>query len=95
MVTIRHIKDGKHLCGALEAHFILYLALDIDENQLIEKDLKEVVVNALTETDDYKTSVKEAIITTHETILEAIRSLELTNLQQIFDASDSSQLRLY
>lgn len=82
------MKDGKHLYRALEKHFVLYLALYklytekiIDENQLIEKDLKEVVVNAITGTADYKSPVKEAIIPNHETILEVITSLELTNLQ--------------
>ena len=102
MVTIGQIKDRTYLYRALETHFVLYLALYklyiekfIDESQLIEKDLKAVVVDAITETADYKSSVKEAVITNQETILEVITSLELTSLQRIFDTSISNQLPFY
>ena len=48
--TMGQIKDGKHMYRALEAHFTLYLALHksyvqalVDDNPIIEKDLREGV----------------------------------------------------
>ena len=51
--TIGQIKDGKHMYRSIEAHFSLYLALHklyiskfVDDNQEIEKELREAVMNA-------------------------------------------------
>ena len=66
--TICQIKDGKHTYQVLEAHFVLYLALNklyitkfIEKNQIIERDLKESIVDALTEVQDLKESILDAL----------------------------------
>ena len=54
ITTIGQITDGKHMYRALEAHFSLYLALYklymskfVDNNQEIEKELREAVMNTI------------------------------------------------
>ena len=55
-VTLAQIKYGKHMYRALEEHFVLYLALYklyisafVEKNKVIEREMKEAVVEAITE----------------------------------------------
>ena len=71
IATTGQIKDGKDMYRTLEAHFSLYLALYklymskfVDNNQEIEKKLREAVVNAISDFSDYtkeKNNVKQNI----------------------------------
>ena len=56
ITTIGQINDGKHMYIALETHFSLDLALYklymkkfVDDNQEIEKELREAVINAISD----------------------------------------------
>lgn len=59
------------------------------------KDLKEVAVNAIARTSDYRLSIKETLLEENETILKYITSTEFRNFQQSFDDSFTNQSRFY
>ena len=66
--TIEQIKEGKHLYRALEAHFSMYLALKklymkkfIDDYREIEKDLREAVIDAVSNVPEYSKENKDTI----------------------------------
>lgn len=87
---------------ALEAHFSLYLALYklyidkfIDSHQIIERHLKEGVVNAITSLSDYHSNTKRVVQLNHEKLLEAIESVDLINMQEEFDNSLTHQSKFY
>ena len=67
-VTFGQIKDGKHMHRALEAHCALHLALYklyisafVEKNQVIERELKEAVIEAVTEAREYQVLNKDII----------------------------------
>ena len=95
LATIGQIKDGKYMYRALEAHVSLYLAFYklhirsfIDDNQKIEKELKEVVINAIFDVSEYVKEKKKAHVKhNHKFLLDVMRSIKFTALQDTFDKS--------
>ena len=71
--TVEQIKDGHHLYRCFEGHQILYLSLFkeyvvslIDSHPLIEKDLREGIINRITAIENYKQESKERLIENHQ-----------------------------
>ena len=73
----------------------VYIEKFVDENQLIEKDLKKVVVNAMASTSDYRSFMKETLLEENETVLKPVTSTQFRNLQQSFDNSFTNQSGFY
>ena len=72
---------------ALDAHFTLYLALYklyiekfINTYPIIEKELKETAVIAITNLIDYCTENRATIQQNHRRVIEVIESTNLLNL---------------
>ena len=70
-------------------HFVLYLTLYklyitrfIEKNQILKKDLKESIVSALTEVQDYHVLNNVSIIQNHQKILHMIPAITLSKLQK-------------
>ena len=87
---------------ALDLHFTLYLALYklyiekfINTYPIIEKELKETVVNAITNLIDYCTENRTTIQQNHRRVVEAIESTNLLNLLEQFDKSLENQSKFY
>ena len=87
---------------ALEAHFVSYLALYqlyittfIEKNQIIEKDLKESIVDALTEVRDYQVSKNVSIVQNHQKILDTMTAIKFSKLKKEFDTSLKNQCMFY
>ena len=77
---------------ALEGHFALYLTLNkiylssfLDENQEIEKDLKEAIVNAICESSDYTNNKNALVKQKHESLLESLQALNLSSMLDNYD----------
>ena len=77
--TIEQIKDGHHLYRCFEGHQILYLSLFkkyvvslIDSHPLIEKDLTESIINAITIIKNQKEERKENLRENHQKLIELI-----------------------
>ena len=84
---------------ALEVNFIWYLALYkfyittfIEKNQLIKKDLKGSIADALTEVQEFHASKNVSIVQNHQKILDAIRAIEFS---KEFDSSLKNQCKFY
>ena len=87
---------------ALEAHVVLYLVLYklyittfIEKNQIIEKDLKESIVDALTELQDDHASDNVSIVQNDQNILDTIAATEFSKLEKEFDTSLKNQCKFY
>ena len=80
---------------ALEAYFSLYLAfykLDmtrfIDDKQEVVKRLKEAVMNAISNVSNYvKKTTNDHVMHNHEYVLDGMRSIKFTAIQNAFDKS--------
>ena len=84
---------------ALEVNFVWYLALYkfyittfIEKNQLIKKDLKGSIADALTEVQEFHASKNVSIVQNHQKILDAIRAIEFS---KEFDSSLKNQCKFY
>ena len=82
------IKDGKHLYRGLEAHFALYLALYqeylaalIDNNLIIEKDLRERLANVVSNITNFRTEPKENLKKIHDEFGEMLRAINFKNIK--------------
>ena len=60
IATIEYIKEGKNMYRVLEAHFSMYLALKklymkkfINDHLGIEKDLREAVIDSVSNVPEY------------------------------------------
>ena len=101
IATIEQIKEGKHMYRALEAHFSMYLALKklyikkiIDDHLEIEKDLREAVIDAVTSVPEYSKD-KDIIRHNHQDVLDVMKSINFSVLQDDFDKSLDNQAKFY
>ena len=90
--TVEQIKDGHHLYRCFEGHQILYLSLVtnyivplIDSHPLIEKDLREDIINAITIIENQKQEANESFRENHQKLIELISSIDFISLQTEFD----------
>ena len=79
---------------ALEAHFSMYLALKklymkkfIDDHLETEKDFREAAIDALSNVPEYSKENKDIIRHNHQDVLDAIKSINFSVLQDDFDKS--------
>ena len=98
--TVEQIKDGHHLYRCFEVHQILYLSLFkeyvvslIDSHPLIEKDLREGIINGITAIENYKQESKERLIENHQKLIELISSIDFITLQTEFDEQLTNQAK--
>ena len=75
--TIEQIKDGHHLYRCFEGHQILYLSLFkkyivplIDSHPLLEKGLREGIINAITIIENQKEERNESLKENHQKLIE-------------------------
>ena len=94
------IKDSKHLYRALEAHTVLYLSLYkiyietlIDNNILVEKDIREGVIDAINELDPKLT--KDEVVANHEKVKNLLEKINYNTLKSDFDATFHNQPKFY
>ena len=81
--TVEQIKNGKHMKRSFEGFLTLYVLLYkiylnelIDQNLLIEKELREEgVITAITGLNDYRNAQKVELIKTHESLAVILQSL--------------------
>ena len=93
------IKDGKQMCRALEAHFALYLALYklcisyiSEKNQVIERELKEAVIEVITEVREYQMSNKD-IKRNHQNVLLSNGNINFEALIKEFNLRAASRIK--
>ena len=90
LVTVGQVKDGKHLYRALEGHFPLSLSLSlslykmyvgmfIDRHQVIEKVIKEVIVNSILDISEYSNEQEEKIKQNHENVRHLMEEINSQN----------------
>ena len=98
--TVEQIKDGHHLYRCFEGHQILYLSLFkeyvvslIDSHPLIEKDLREGIINGITAIENYKQESKERLIENHQKLIELISSIDFITLQTEFNEQITNQAK--
>ena len=98
--TVEQIKDGNHLYRCFEGHQILYFSLFkeyvvslIDSHPLIEKDLREGIINGITAIENYKQESKERLIENHQKLIELISSIDFITLQTEFDQQLTNQAK--
>ena len=82
----------------LEAHFILYLSLHkeyiqalVNENPLIEKDLREGIINATYQDIQEKTEIKKY----HEEVKTLLNNMNIVGLRNNFECHLSNQSTFY
>ena len=92
--TVEHIKNGKHMKRSFEHFLTLYVSLYkiylndlIEQNLLIERELREGVITAITGLNDYRNAEKVELIKTHESLVAILQSLNFQEIQNNFDAS--------
>ena len=101
-MTLGQIKDGKHMHRALEAHFALYFALNkfyiatfIEKNLIIEKELKEAVIEPITEVGDYDMSNKDSVKQAHQKMLNENKDINFNKLIVDFDKELQNYIQLF
>ena len=102
-MTTGQIKDRKHMYRALEAHFSLHLALYklhmskfVNNNREIEKELREAVVNAISDVSDYTKEKYNIVKQKHTSLLETLKNIAFhTFTQNIFQVSLNNQACFY
>ena len=101
-MTLSKKNPGKRMYQALEVHFALYLALNklhiatfIEKNQIIEKELKEAVIESITEIGDYNMSNKDSVKQTHQKMLNKNKDISFKELMVDFDKKFKNQNRFY
>ena len=75
--AIEQIKNGQHLYRCFEGHQILYLSLFkkyvvplIDSHPLLEKGLREGIINAITIIENQKEERNESLKENHQKLIE-------------------------
>ena len=83
-----------------EGHQILFLSLFkkyivslIDSHPLIEKDLREDIINAITIIENQKQECNESLKENHQKLIELISSIDLISLQTEFDKQLTNQAK--
>ena len=92
--TVEQIKNGKHIKRSFEGFLTLYVSLYkiylnelIDQNLLIEKELRQGVIIAITSLNDYRNAEKVELIKTHESLVAILQSLNFQEIQNNFHTS--------
>ena len=65
----------------------IYLNELIDQNLLIEKELRDGVITAITGLNDYRYAKKVELIKIRESLVAIVQSLNLQEIQSNFDTS--------
>ena len=65
----------------------IYLNELIDQNLLIEKELREGVITAITGLNDNRNAENVELIKTHESLVAILQSMNFQEIQNNFDAS--------
>ena len=91
--AVEQIKSGKHMKRSFEVFLTLYVSLYkiylnelIDQNLLIEKELREGFITAITGLKDYRNAEKVELIKTNESLVAIRQSLNFREIQNNFDA---------
>ena len=77
------------------ALYKLYITTFIEMNQIIETDLKESIVDALREVQDYHASNNVSVVQNHKKILDTITAIKFSKLQMESDTSLKNQCKFY
>ena len=77
------------------ALYRFYILAFIDSNQEIEKELRENVVNAITEVSEYNSSKTDVIKDSHRSLLEVIETTNFAPLLKEFDSQLSNQSKFF
>ena len=92
--TVQQIKNGKHMKRSFQGFLTLYASLCkiylkelIDQNLIIEKELGERVITAISGLNHYRNAEKVELIKTHESLVAILHSLNFQEIQNNFDAS--------
>ena len=98
--TAEQIKDGHHLYRCFEGHQILYLSLFkkyvvslTDSHPLIEKDLREGIIDAVTIIENQEQERNESLKENHQKLIELISSIDFISLQTEFDEQLTNQAK--
>ena len=98
--AIEQIKNGQHLYRCFEGHQILYLSLFkkytvplIDSHALLEKDLREGIINAITIIENQKQECNESLKENHQKLIELISSIDFISLQTEFGKQLTNQAK--
>ena len=67
----------------------------IDDNQEIEKELREAVVNAISDVSDYTKEKNDVVKQKHTNLLETLKNIDFDTLQNILDVSLNNQASFY
>ena len=96
--TVKQIKDGYHLYTCFEGHQIVYLSLFkkyimslIDSHPLIEKNLREGIINAITIIENQKQKRNESLKENHQKLIELSSSIDFISLQTKLDKQLTNQ----
>ena len=91
--TVEQIKKGKHMKCSFEGYSTLSVLLYkiclnelIYQNLLIEKELRERVITAITGLNDYRNTEKVELTKTHESLAAILQSLNFQEIRNNFDA---------
>ena len=98
--TSEQIKDGHHLYRGFEGDQILYLSLFKkyivslkDSHPLIEKDLREGIISAITIIENQKQGLNESLRENHQKLIELIFSIDFISLQTEIDEQITNQAK--
>ena len=67
----------------------------VDDNQEIEKEIREAVMNAISDVSDYTKEKNDFVMPKHTGLLETLKNVGFSTLQNIFDASLNNQASFY
>ena len=67
----------------------------VDDNQEIEKEIREAVMNAISDVSDYTKEKNDFVKPKHTSLLETLKNVGFSTLQNIFDASLNNQASFY
>ena len=67
----------------------------IDDNQEIEKELREAVVNPISDVSDYTKEKNDVVKQKHTNLLETLKNIDFDTLQNILDVSLNNQASFY
>ena len=98
--TAEQIKDGHHLYRGFEGDQILYLWLFKkyivslkDSHPLIEKDLREGIISAITIIENQKQERNESLRENHQKLIELIFSIDFISLKTEIDEQLTNQAK--
>ena len=77
------------------ALYKLYISAFVEKNEVIEREMKEAVVEAITEVRKYQMSNKDIIKLNHKNVLLSNSNINFESLIKEFDDSLQNQSRCY